>query len=42
MKKFFPLLLAVLLGAGPALAQTAAPDPVRAKLDLIFANLDKS
>ena len=42
MKNFFPLLLAALLGAGPALAQTAAPDPVRAKLDLIFANLDKS
>ncbi|MDQ2770916.1 MAG: hypothetical protein M3Y54_10505 [Bacteroidota bacterium] len=40
MKHFFALLLAALLLAGPALAQTT--DPVRTKLDLIFANLDKS
>ena len=40
MKSFFTLLLAILLLAGPALAQTS--DPVRTKLDLIFANLDAS
>ncbi|WP_310396476.1 hypothetical protein [Hymenobacter sp.] len=36
----FPLLLHALL-LGPA-AQAQAPDPVREKLDLVFANIDKS
>lgn len=40
MKHLFTLLLAALLLAGPAHAQTT--DPVRQKLDLIFANIDKS
>lgn len=38
MKHGFTLLLGALLLARPALSQT--PDPVRQKLDLIFANLD--
>ncbi|WP_151089370.1 hypothetical protein [Hymenobacter baengnokdamensis] len=40
MKKRCTYLLAWLLLATPALAQT--PDPVRLKLDAVFANLDKS
>ena len=41
MKQFSFLWLAASLWAAPALAQTA-PDPVRAKLDLVFASLDKA
>lgn len=40
MKNSFTLLLAALLLAGPVHAQTT--DPVRQKLDLIFANIDKN
>lgn len=40
MKNFFTYLLGWLLLASPALAQTT--DPVRQKLDAVFANVDKS
>ena len=40
MKHLFTYLLGLLLLASPTLAQTT--DPVRQKLDDIFANIDKS
>ena len=40
MKQFYTLLFVAVLFARPIFAQTT--DPVREKLDLIFANLDKS
>ena len=42
MKHLLTLLLAALLLTSTTSAYAQTPDPVRQKLDLIFANLDKS